>query len=119
MDTVQYKLNIFIFVLMLTSRSFPGVQSSAVCKTAQIEYIRNQGQRFLASTSLLNQVKNGNKELSHEDISNLFFPACKNDNEYRKKQCWENTYCWCSDPNGNLVQGTFLKGTKLDCSKWM
>lgn len=123
MATVEYMLNIFIFVFMLTSRSFGAAPSTAICKAATQDYFRNFPQRFLASRRLLNQVKSQNKELSHEDIKNLFIPACKNaGNEYRKKQCWQNTYCWCSDPNGNLVRGTFLQGeeaAELDCSKCM
>ena len=107
MATFQYVL---IFTAILASLSFNPVQGSS-CERAQNEYINHWDERDTKGKALL---KMG--ELKYEDVKDLLFPAC-DVNGYATKQCFMNTYCWCSDPNGDLLSGTFQKGKDVDCSK--
>ncbi|XP_078000283.1 uncharacterized protein LOC144452853 isoform X2 [Glandiceps talaboti] len=50
-----------------------------------------------------------------------FTPQCTDDGYYQKKQCHGSVgYCWCSDKNGNRVEGTHTNvrgGDNLVCDK--
>ena len=114
MATVQYMLNALMIALTLTSRSSDAVQR-APCHKAFDAYFRNWKVNAASLANLLDQ----DKELSFEDVNNLFMPICDVHGNYATKQCLMNSYCWCSDPNGELLSGTFQKGKadELDCSK--
>ena len=113
MDTVQYILNIFILTFVLTFRSSNAVQRAA-CHKAFEAYFQ-KWDVYAAGRALLDQ----DRELSYEDVNDLFMPICDVHGNYATKQCFMNTYCWCSDPHGELLSGTFQKGKaeELDCSK--
>lgn len=110
MATFQYVL---IFTAILASLSFNPVQGSS-CERAQNEYINQWDDREAKGKALL---KTG--ELTYEDVKDLFSPKCEANGYYATRQCFMNTYCWCSDRNGDLLSGTFQKGKEadLDCSK--
>lgn len=103
-----------LIVITLTSLSFGAVQGTA-CQQADAAYFRNWRKRNFDSKALLSAGKN----LSYEDVKYLYKPTCELYGNYATKQCFENMYCWCSDGNGTLIDGTFQKGTEaeLDCSK--
>ena len=115
MATVQHILNILMLTIVLASRSFDAVQGTA-CQRAQVNYLSNWRVLEEAGRALLHQ----DKELLHEDVEDLFMPICDMDGNYATKQCFMNHYCWCSDPHGKLLSGTFQKGkaVELDCSKF-
>ena len=100
-----------MFTLVLMSRS-----SSAVQCHRDFEAYFKKWDAYTAGRALLNQ----DKELSYEDVKDLFMPICDVHGNYATKQCFMNAYCWCSDPHGELLSGTFQKGKEeeLDCSKF-
>ena len=111
MTRVHNIVNMLMLTIVLTSRS---IQAST-CDWALDMYLRNYSQRLAASKTLLSQ----GKELSYKDIMDLFKPTCDKNGNYGQKQCFMNTYCWCSTPQGDLVDGTFQKGKEeeIECSK--
>lgn len=102
---------ILLFSLMLTFRSVQGT----TCKEA----LKDWKQRVAKARPLLSL----NRELKHEEVKDAFMPTCTEHGKYATKQCFRNLaqtnlYCWCTDGDGNLLNGTYQKGhAGLDCSK--
>ena len=109
MATFQYVL---FLTVVLASLSFNAAQGSA-CGRALNEYFNQWSEREAKARRLMNM------ELTHEHVKDVFRPSCDTHGNYATKQCFMNKYCWCSDPNGDLLTGTFQKGKaeELDCSK--
>ena len=115
MATVRCVLNMIAFVVVLASRSFVAAKR-AECQDVVNDYVNNWTVRNAKAKTLLKQDRN----LSYEDVKELFMPTCDMQGNYATRQCFMNAYCWCSDSKGKLLSGTFQKGKaeELDCSKF-
>lgn len=104
-------LNMLVFSFVLTSGLVQGYE----CQRALGEYFMSWQSYQARSRDLLNQ----GRELSYDDVKDLFMPSCDLYGDFVMKQCFMNSYCWCSDSEGNLVSGTFKKGKEedIECGK--
>ncbi|XP_076811094.1 SPARC-related modular calcium-binding protein 1-like [Clavelina lepadiformis] len=61
---------------------------------------------------LYNELVEARKTLYVEDL-----PECEEDGSFSAKQCNDaNSSCWCSSPDGLLLQGTMTEnGASLQC----
>lgn len=102
-------LNMLMLTVVVAFHSFHAVRATA-CQRAQTEWM----QRDAKAQRLLNK-----ENLTYEEVRDAYMPKCDIDGNYATKQCFMNSYCWCSDPHGKMLDGTFQKGSaeKLDCSK--
>ncbi|XP_029021581.1 CD74 molecule, major histocompatibility complex, class II invariant chain a [Betta splendens] len=47
-----------------------------------------------------------------------FKPQCDEQGRYLPMQCWSATgYCWCVDKDGNVIEGTQMRGQRPTCQR--
>jgi len=101
-----------VILQLLASESFFVAQAS-VCGDRILKLISN-----IQHVTERNEVYRNQKEpLTYKDLVDSYFPSCKRDGSFQKRQCFFDKACWCSQPDGSLIEGTFQQGTDLDCGK--
>ena len=108
MAKTQLTVLAVVILQLLASESFFVAQAS-VC-----------GDRFLSNWQHIaerNENRNQKDPLTYEQVVISHLPRCKQDGSFEKKQCFYEKACWCSQPNGSLIEGTFQQGNDLDCGK--
>ena len=77
----------------------------------------NIGDAFAADGPCSQHKKRRNSLATTQGTRKFFDPTCDEDGFYAKKQC-HSGYCWCSDPDGNLIAASKKKGD-VDCGMFI
>ncbi|XP_065914650.1 uncharacterized protein [Dysidea avara] len=101
---------VVVILQLLASESLVVAQQS-ICTlriqkvVSDWQFIDSKNQGFLSQE----------KPLTYEQVNSTYLPSCNPDGSFQKRQCFYEKACWCSRPDGSLIEGSFQQGIDLDC----